>query len=131
MTVNRLEGVIKGAQDLPGHHVGVIPGTVGAQYCSDHHLETSPYRSLEDAATALVNKQIDAIVLDAMTLQWYDNSHPELPITEVGSVFEKKTYAFALPIKTPLRHEINQSIIRQDESGFLETLRKQYFGDIQ
>jgi len=79
----------------------------------------------------LVGRQIDAIVLDAMTLQWYDNSHPELPITEVGPIFEKKSYAFALPIGSPLRHEINKSILKQNESGFLETLRKNYFGDIQ
>jgi ABC-type amino acid transport substrate-binding protein len=131
MTVNRLEGSIRGPQDLPGHRIGVIPGTVGAQYCADRHLLTSPYPSLSDAATALVNRQVDAIVLDAMTLQWYDHSHPELPITEVGSVFDKKPYAFALPIGTPLRHEINRSIVKQNESGFIETLRKQYFGDIQ
>lgn len=131
MTVNRLEGYIKGPQDLPGHRIGVIPGTVGSQYCADRHLLTSAYPSLPDAATALVNRQIDAIVLDAMMLQWYDNSHPELPITEVGPVFEKKPYAFALPIGSMLRHDINRSIVKLHESGFIETLRKQYFGDIQ
>lgn len=131
MTVNRLEGYIKGPQDLPGHRIAVIPGTVGAQYCTDHHLLSSPYPSLSDAVTALVNRQVDAIVMDAMTLQWFDNSHPELPITEVGPVFEKKPYAFALSIGSPLRHDINRSIVKQHESGFIETLRKQYFGDIQ
>ena len=131
MTVNRLEGMIRSAQDLPGHPVGVIPGTVAAQYCSDHHLQTVPFSSLEEAVMALVNRKIDAVVHDAMTLQWYDNSHPELPITEVGPVFEKKPYAFVLPVAAPLRHEINRSIIWQNESGFLETLRKQYFGSIQ
>jgi len=131
MTVNRLEGYIKGPQDLPGHRVGVVPGTVGAQYCADRHLLTSPYPSLTQPVTALVNRQVDPIVLDAMTLQWYDHSHPELPITEVGSVFDKKPYAFALPIGTPLRHDINRAIVKQNESGFIETLRKQYFGDIQ
>ena len=79
---------------------------------------------------ALVGRRIDAIVLDAITLQWYDNSHPELPITEVGPIFERKSYAFALPIGSPLRHEINRSILKQNESGFLETLRKHYFGEI-
>jgi ABC-type amino acid transport substrate-binding protein len=131
MTVNSLEGIIKGPRDLPGHRVGILPGTVGAQYCSDHHLDTTSFTSLPEAVTALVGKRIDAIVLDAMTLQWYDNSHPELPITEVGPIFEKKSYAFALPIASPLRHEINKSLLKQNESGFLETLRKQYFGEVQ
>jgi len=130
MTVNSLEGIIKGPQNLPGHKVGIIPGTVGAQYCTDQHLDTAPFKSLPEAVSALVGRQIDAIVLDAITLQWYDNSHPELPITEVGPIFEKKSYAFALPIGSPLRHEINKAILKQNESGFLETLRKHYFGDI-
>lgn len=131
MTINSLENIIKGPENLPGHKVGIIPGTVGAQYCSNHHLDTTSFTSLPDAVNALVWRQVDAIVLDAMTLQWYDNSHPELPITEVGPIFEKKSYAFALPIASPLRHEINQSILKQNESGFLETLRKNYFGNIQ
>jgi len=131
MTVNSLEGIIKGPRDLPGHRVGIIPGTVGAQYCSDHHFDTASFNSLPEAVTALVGRQIDAIVLDAMTLQWYDNSHPELPITEVGPIFEKKSYAFALPIASPLRQAINKSLLKQNESGFLETLRKHYFGEIQ
>jgi ABC-type amino acid transport substrate-binding protein len=130
MTVNSLEGIIKGPQNLPGHMVGIIPGTVGAQYCLDRHLETASFNTLPEAVNALVGRRIDAIVLDAITLQWYDNSHPELPITEVGPIFERKSYAFALPIGSPLRHEINRSILKQNESGFLETLRKHYFGEI-
>jgi ABC-type amino acid transport substrate-binding protein len=131
MTVNSLEGIIKGPQNLPGHKVGVIPGTVGAQYCSDKHLDTVSFNSLPEAVSALVGRRIEAIVLDAITLQWYDNSHPELPITEVGPIFERKSYAFALPIASPLRHDINKAILKQNESGILETLRKHYFGDIQ
>jgi polar amino acid transport system substrate-binding protein len=131
MTVNSLVGIIKGPQNLPGHRVGIIPGTVGAQYCADHRLDTTSFGKLEEAVQALVNRRIDAIVLDAITLQWYDNSHPELPITEVGPIFDKKSYAFALPIGSTLRQGINKSLLKQNESGFLETLRKQYFGDIQ
>lgn len=131
MTVNSLEGIIRGVQDLPGHKVGIIPGTVGARYCENRHFDTVSYGSLPEAVNALTQKRIDAIIDDAMTLQWYDNAHPELPITEVGPVFEKKSYAFALPIGSPLRHDINRAILMQNESGFLETLRKNYFGNIQ
>ena len=63
MTINSLQGQIKGAQDLPGHRVGIIPGTVGSQYCADHHLDTVSFRSLPEAAEALVRKKIDALSL--------------------------------------------------------------------
>jgi ABC-type amino acid transport substrate-binding protein len=88
------------------------------------------YSNLPDAVKALVHRDIDAIVFDAMTLQWYDNAHPELPITEVGQIFMKKGYGFPLPIGSTLRHGINRSLLKQQESGFTETLRKHYFGDI-
>jgi ABC-type amino acid transport substrate-binding protein len=130
MTVNRLQGIINGPQDLPGHHVGTVGGTIAHQYCKDQNLETTLYASLPEAVKALVRHDIDAIIGDAMTLQWYDNAHPELPITEVGPIFMKKGYGLALPIGSPLRHDINRSLLKQEESGFLETLRKHYFGDI-
>ncbi len=131
MTVNRLHGIINGAQDLPGHHVGSITGTIPQKYCEDQNLNTTLYSNLSDAVKALVGKEIEAIVFDAMTLQWFDNAHPELPITEVGPIFLKKGYGFALPIGSMLRHPINRSLLKQQESGFVETLRNQYFGNIQ
>jgi ABC-type amino acid transport substrate-binding protein len=131
MTVNRLHGIINGAQDLPGHHVGAIEGTLSQKYCDEQNLNTTLYSNLPEAVKALVGRKIDAIVFDAMTLQWYDNAHPELPITEVGPIFLKKGYGFALPIGSKLRHPINRSLLKQQESGFVETLRKHYFGDIQ
>lgn len=131
MTVNRLKGNINGPQDLPGHHVGSITGTLSQKYCEDQNLNTSTYSNLADAVKAMLNHEIDVIVFDAMILQWFDNAHPDLPITEVGPIFLKKYYGFALPIKSALRHDINQSLLKQQESGFTETLRKHYFGDIQ
>ena len=131
MTVNRLHGVINGPQDLPGHRVGTVTGTLSQQYCQEQNLNTTLYANLPDAVKALVKKDIDAIVFDGLTLQWYDNAHPELPITEVGSLFMKKGYGFALPIGNALRHDINRSLLKQQESGFEETLRKQYFGNIE
>jgi len=130
MTVNRLQGIINGPQDLPGHHVGTIGGTLAQEYCQNENLNMTLYANLPDAVTALVHRDIDAIVFDAMTLQWYDNAHPELPITEVGQIFMKKGYGIPLPIGSTLRHSINRSLLQQQESGFTETLRKHYFGDI-
>jgi len=130
MTVNRLQGIINGPQDLPGHHVGTVSGTLAQHFCDEQNLYTSLYTSLPDAVHALVHHQIDAIIGDAMTLQWYDNAHPELPITEVGPIFMKKGYGLALPIGSTLEPEINRSLLKQQESGFTETLRKHYFGDI-
>ena len=130
MTVNKLHGVIAGPKDLPGHRVAVVKGTVGESYCRDINLNTATFATLPEAIDALVKRSVDAFVYDAMSLQWYDNSHPELPITEVGPVFMKKYCAFALPPGSPLRRDLSMALLKRHESGYIEELRKHYFGDI-
>lgn len=90
MTVNRLQGNINGPQDLPSHHVGAIRGILAEKYCQDQHLNTTLYITLPQAVKAMLHHEIDTIVFDALALQWYDNAHPDLPITEVGPIFIKK-----------------------------------------
>jgi len=131
MTVNKLRGQINGPGDLPGHVVGTLEGSVGQQYCTLNQLNAVAFSTVEKAVDALVNKQVQAVVYDAAMLQWYDNAHPELPITEVGSIFDEKSYGFAMPQGSPLRPQVNISLLKLKESGFVDTLKKQYFGNIQ
>ena len=130
MTVNKLHGVIQGPKDLQGHRVGVIKGSVAENYCRDSNLECETFPTLPEAVKALVSENIQAVVGDAISLQWYDNSHPELPITEVGPIFLKKYCAFALPQGSSLRRDLNMALLKRHESGYIEELRKHYFGDI-
>lgn len=130
MTVNRLHSIISGPQDLPGHRIAAIRGTVAENYCQNNHLDHRSFKDLPEAVSALLRHEVDAVVHDALSLQWYDNSHPELPITEVGPVFQKKYCAFALPLKSPLQHPLSMALLKRHESGFTESLRKHYFGDL-
>ena len=131
MTVNKLHSIINGPQDLPGHKVAALRGSLAEIYCRNSGLDYENFSSIPEAVKALLVHEVDAIVSDAMALQWYDNSHPELPITEVGPIFEKKYYSFALPIGSPLRHDLSTALLKRHESGYCESLRQQYFGNIQ
>jgi len=131
MTVNKLHSIINGPQDLPGHRVAVLRGSLAETYSRNSGLDYVNFSSLPEAVKALLAHEVDAIVHDAMALQWYDNSHPELPITEVGPIFEKKYLTFALPIGSPLRHDLSTALLKRHESGYCESLRQHYFGNIQ
>lgn len=131
MTVNRLHSLINGPQDLPGHKVAAIRGTVAESYCRANHLDCLTYDLLPDAVKGLLRHDVDAIVHDSLSLQWYDNSHPELPLTEVGRVFGKKYCAFSLPLGSPLRHPLTEALLKRHESGYCEDLRQRYFGSVQ
>jgi ABC-type amino acid transport substrate-binding protein len=128
MTTNALRHEINGTADLAGKSVGVVNGTIGERYASEHHLSTQPFANLDDAVKALVVQDIDAIVYNAPVLEHYDLTHPELPITEVGPVFERLNCAFAVPVGSPLRREVDFELLHLQESGAVARLREHYFG---
>lgn len=128
MTVNRLHGEINGPQDLPGKTVGTIRGTLGQTYCENLGLNTQLFDSLPDAVHSLLKRNINCIVYDAPVLQYYDNAHPELPISEVGPIINRAPYGFVFPQNSTLRAPFNRTLFALQENGFISTLRSQYFG---
>ncbi len=128
MTTQRLRNEISGPNNLGGKSVGVITDTPGAEYAAQCGWDISRFDDLPSAVTALVAHDIQAIVFDAPALQFFDNAHPELPLTEVGPLFEPHKYAFALPKASPNRILINLAILHLEESGFSKALNTRYFG---
>lgn len=128
MTVNKLHGQINGPEDLPGKVVGTIRGTLGQTYCETHQLNAQLFGNLPEAVHALVGREINCIVYDAPVLQYYDNAHPELPVSEVGPIINKAPYGFAFAPGSPLRIPFNRTLFALEEKGFVNTLHAQYFG---
>jgi len=130
MTIERLEGHINGPQDLPGKTIGVLAGSLSEQYAVDAQIEHIAYPNIETAVANLVAGKIDAIVGEAPELEYYDNSNPQIPITEVGPVFEPHNFGFAVPKDDPFRFEIDHSLVKLTEDGKVQELGFQYFGDV-
>ena len=129
MTINKIRGHIAGFQDLAGKTVGTIVGSTGEAYCKSVGLNTRTFDDIRGAVAALVERQIDAIVYDSPILRYYDKQHPELPIEEVGSVFDPRKYGFALPRSSPLRAQIDEELLNLNEDGYTNGLERKYFGD--
>jgi len=128
MTAEALRNSINGPGDLVGKVVGSVNGSTSQKYIEDLKLDGQYFPNLPEAVTALVQQRLNAIIYDAPVLQAYDNSHPELPITEVGQIFDKQEYGFAMPSGSALRLPINEELLHLRESGFTNQLNKQYFG---
>ncbi len=129
MTAESIRSEISGPDDLARKTVGVMTGSTGLELARQRGWETSEFAELERAVSALVARDIQAIVYDAPVLQYYDNSHPELPITEVGPLFDTQKYGFVLPQGSPHRIAINIALLKLQESTFAEKLRARYFGN--
>ncbi|MCB8874681.1 transporter substrate-binding domain-containing protein [Acidisoma silvae] len=128
MTATTLLGQIHSVADLGGKTVGVVAGTVGEDYAVDAGLSLQSFPTLEDAATALVKHRINAVIDDAALLEYYDNNHPELPITEVGAIFREAKYGFALPRNSALTWPLSLEIVADGETDFIQQLQARYLG---
>jgi ABC-type amino acid transport substrate-binding protein len=130
MTIERLQGHINGPQDLPGKTIGVLAGSLAEQYALDQSIQYISYPDLKSAVIDLVGGKLDAIVGEAPELEFYDNAHPEIPITEVGPLFQQHNFGFAVPKDNPLRFELDHGIVKLTEDGDVYQLGHQYFGDV-
>ncbi len=128
MTAATIANQINSTADLPGKTVGVVEGGVGESYGLDAALSLQVYPTLSMAVKGLLKNQVAAIIDDAPILEFYDNNHPELPITEVGAIFRPSKYGFAAPRGSPLVRPISVAIVEEEEDGFLERLHGKYFG---
>jgi len=127
MTVNKIHGQINGPKDLAGKKVGSIIGSAAAAYCISARLDVEDFPDIDSAVKALAQQRIDAIVYNSWTLRYIDKQHPELPITEVGPLFEPRKFGFALPQGSPLRMQINLELLKLYEAGYLNQLSSEYF----
>ncbi len=128
MTKQALHGTINSVADLEGKPVGAVTKSLGEQYCHDSGLDTTSFQTLDEAIAALVAGKVKAVVGDGLALEAYDHSHPKLPITEVGPIFEKRRYGIGIPAGSPLRHSLNVVLIKLTESGAADKLYTKYFG---
>ena len=129
MTTLSLTNQINGLADLPGKTVGVFTGSVAEEFARDTGLPRRSFAHIDEAVTALLDGRIAAIVGDAPVLEYYAASHPDVPVTVVGAIFEPDKYGFGLTLDNDLTRPLTVEIIGAHESGLLEELRSKYFGD--
>lgn len=130
MTINKIRGHIASIEDLAGKKVGTIVGSTGEGYCRSLGLNMQAFDDIHDAVQALLARQVDAIVYDSPILRYYDKEHPELPITEVGPVFDPRKYGFALPSNSPIRAMIDEELLKLSEDGYTTRLDQKYFATV-
>ena len=129
MTVETISASIQGPEDLPGKRVAVIKGTTGDTWARENNLIPQAYDSGEDACRALIRGNVDAVVYDLPYLRYYANRNADADVMVVGKTFCKQPIAFALPESSPLREQVDQALLQQEEAGAMARWRKKWFGE--
>lgn len=129
MTATALKSSIHGPADLRGRKVGTLDGSVGDRYCAERGIDVVRFRAVDEAASALAARQVDAVVADAQSLEWFDTSHPDIRVEVVGELFERRHYGF--PVHRgddDLRRRVDAAILSLREGGGLDRIRARWFG---
>ncbi|WP_322054027.1 transporter substrate-binding domain-containing protein [Paraburkholderia bannensis] len=126
-TVARLQSNIRGPDDLPGKKIGTVPGTIAAQYLMQRGLSYVDVTNANDGFRMLMNGDVQAIVYDAPTLQYWAARRGNGALTVVGPVFRPEKYGIAVANGSPLRKSINETLLAMYEDGTYEQIYGKWF----
>jgi len=129
LTVQSLQGRVRGVSDLPNMRVGTVAGSTGYQWLTDARIRATQYASVAEGLKAVVDGKVDAIVYDAPVLQYLAKNDYEGKILVLPDNFAPQDYAIALPEDSALRKEVNQELIAIKRSDIRKKRIFDYLGE--
>ena len=117
---------IKSPADLEGKTVGVQQGTTGDIYAEDiTDVKLERYNKGFEAVQALIQKKVDAVIIDDQPAQVFVKENSDLTIIDEEFTFEE--YAIAIAKKNDkLLEKVNAAIAELRKSGKLQEIFDKY-----
>ena len=126
------DSAIATIDDLQGKMIGVQRGTTGDLYCSDTvenggfgEENVTPYDNGLTAVQALMNGQVDAVVIDNAPAQEFVEANPGLKILDTEYANEEYAIGVAKG-NTQLLDAINGALAELTEDGTIQSIVNKY-----
>jgi polar amino acid transport system substrate-binding protein len=126
-TVSQLRSNIQGPGDLPGKTIGTAAGSIAADYLTERGLPFVDVKSAADGIRMLTQGEVQAIVYDAPTLQYWAAKRGNGILLVVGPIFRPEKYGIALVQGSALRKPINEALLSMYEDGTYEKIYGMWF----
>jgi ABC-type amino acid transport substrate-binding protein len=123
MTAGKLEGSIRGPQDLPKVRFGVIEKSAAQIYCQKRALRCISFADTDALLTALSHKKVDAAVHEAPLVQYAVARRFADSLEVLPGTFDNHGYGFALKTGSPYREAINNALLTYVESEDFAVMR--------
>ncbi len=123
---------VNNVDELEGKRIGVQLGTTGDIYASDYEGDDAGtiierYNKGNDAAQALCQDKIDAVIIDEEPAKAFVNANPELLILD--EEFANEDYAICVAKdNSELTVKINEALATLSANGTLEQIKTNYTG---
>ena len=125
--MQRLRSTIHGPDDLPGKTIASVSGTVAGDYLAQRGLQFVSVNDGPAAIRMLTQGEVQAVVFDAPTLQYWAARQGNGVVQVVGPIFRQEKYAIAVAEGSPLRKPINQALLEIYEDGTYDKIYAKWF----
>lgn len=130
ITMHEMKSHIDNPQDLAGKRVGVVKSSTSEEYLRKENIPCVITNGpLKDLFEKLENDQLDAVIHDRPTLQYYAKNKGKGKVQLVGKIFSRQDYGFLLAQKSGLREDIDRSLLKLIENGTVTSLQQKWFGE--
>lgn len=119
---------INNASELRGKKVATVDGTTSIEALAGYTSKVTRADTVEAAAELLLSKEVDAVVFDQPSLQYYAHHDGNGKVVVLDDRLTEENYGFALPEDTMLREPINRAVFKLKENGVFDGLERKYFG---
>jgi ABC-type amino acid transport substrate-binding protein len=129
LTVQSLEGRVRGVADLPNIRAGAMASSTGGQFLNRERIPFKSYDDVEAGLRAVAAGQIDAFVHDKPIMQYIAKEKLDGAVMVLPGTFEQQDYALAFPEGSPLREPVNRELIAIKRSDKWKQLVYDYLGE--
>ncbi|MCX7314063.1 MAG: transporter substrate-binding domain-containing protein [Hyphomicrobiales bacterium] len=127
LTVQQIQGGINGPDDLQGKHVATTRGSTAAAALRELRAQVEEVSRIDDAYTALIDKQVDAVVFDSPVLLYYAANTGKGQVHLIGTPFRKEDYGIVFQPNNPLRKRVNNALLALREDGTYQKIHDKWF----
>lgn len=126
LTVSRFGSGVRGPADLPHHTVATVTGSAAATYLERMGVHLLEAPDVTAMLAAVSSGEAAAAVYDRPILQYNLRARPELEL--LPTTFQRREYAVAVPLESPLRKPINLSILKHTQGDLWRLRTERYLG---
>ncbi|MHA6264196.1 transporter substrate-binding domain-containing protein [Arenibacterium sp. CAU 1754] len=128
LTVEAISGSIQNISDLDGRRVATTSGSTANAYLEKREIGHTTYDRLDQLLAAIADGELDAVVFDGPILSHYAATEGLGKVRLLERVFRPEDYGIALAAGSPLREQINRSLLSLRESGAYADITQRWFG---
>ncbi len=128
LTIGSLQGTVRHASDLYRMRLGAVVGSPGAEFLELRHLHYAPFQSHGEALTALADRRIEAALGPLPALRYATSRDWQGILHASPLILEPVSYAIGLPAGSPLREDINRTVLRLLEEERWRDVETRYLG---